>query len=367
MITRIAIDGFKSFADFELALPPFLLLVGANASGKSNFVDALRLVARAQVGDSTRDLLDFERGAADQLFRRRGNGEAVQELAVQVQELVRTHGAGPAWESGVVSSALQGTLDEHPLRARLLMGGPGLDLVSHAATSAWDLPRNWLFLDADLGRAASRASGRDAAPLSADAANLAAVLGRLQDLGLLPELLLDAMALIPALDGIQALRDHRGDWDYDLVFRGAGVLPPILASHGTLRVLALLAALHDPTSPRTIVVDEIETGLHPSRLKALIAIVHRLVEASREPDGGYRLQVIATTHSPVALAQALSPKDGADVRFVDTAFKHETVDGEAVLSPVTRARTVRPGGERGSYVSAVEVQQFLDTVRQDDW
>ena len=45
MITRIEIDGFKSFLDFKLDVPPFLALVGPNASGKSNLFDALRLVA----------------------------------------------------------------------------------------------------------------------------------------------------------------------------------------------------------------------------------------------------------------------------------------------------------------------------------
>jgi AAA15 family ATPase/GTPase len=44
MITRIEIDGFKSFADFSLDLPPFLVLIGGNATGKSNLLDALRLL-----------------------------------------------------------------------------------------------------------------------------------------------------------------------------------------------------------------------------------------------------------------------------------------------------------------------------------
>ncbi|MFF4775110.1 hypothetical protein ACFY05_19840 [Microtetraspora fusca] len=33
MITRIEIDGFTSFADFALDVPPFLVLIGTNASG----------------------------------------------------------------------------------------------------------------------------------------------------------------------------------------------------------------------------------------------------------------------------------------------------------------------------------------------
>ena len=47
MITRIEIDGFKSFENFALDLPPFLVLIGTNASGKSNLLDALTFVANA--------------------------------------------------------------------------------------------------------------------------------------------------------------------------------------------------------------------------------------------------------------------------------------------------------------------------------
>ncbi len=45
MITRIEIDGFKSFLNFELDVPPLLALIGPNASGKSNFFDALTFLS----------------------------------------------------------------------------------------------------------------------------------------------------------------------------------------------------------------------------------------------------------------------------------------------------------------------------------
>ncbi|MFI6072759.1 AAA family ATPase [Actinoplanes sp. NPDC051343] len=41
MLTRIEIDGFKTFRDFALDLPPFLVLLGPNGAGKSNLSDAL--------------------------------------------------------------------------------------------------------------------------------------------------------------------------------------------------------------------------------------------------------------------------------------------------------------------------------------
>lgn len=53
MLTRIEIDGFKSFLDFTLDVPPFLALVGPDASGESNLLDALAF-AREAIGATCR-------------------------------------------------------------------------------------------------------------------------------------------------------------------------------------------------------------------------------------------------------------------------------------------------------------------------
>jgi len=46
VITRIEIDGFKTFDGFALDLRPFTAVVGPNASGKSNLFDAIEFVSR---------------------------------------------------------------------------------------------------------------------------------------------------------------------------------------------------------------------------------------------------------------------------------------------------------------------------------
>jgi len=50
MITRIEIDGFKSFRDFTLDVPPLLVLAGPTAGGKSNLLDAVDYEAAARAG-----------------------------------------------------------------------------------------------------------------------------------------------------------------------------------------------------------------------------------------------------------------------------------------------------------------------------
>ena len=44
MFTSLRLERFKNFKDAELKLGPFTVLIGANASGKSNIRDAFRFL-----------------------------------------------------------------------------------------------------------------------------------------------------------------------------------------------------------------------------------------------------------------------------------------------------------------------------------
>src|SRR6266700_974920 len=46
MLKRVKIKGYKSLVDVEVDLQPLSVLFGPNASGKSNFLDALQLLSR---------------------------------------------------------------------------------------------------------------------------------------------------------------------------------------------------------------------------------------------------------------------------------------------------------------------------------
>ncbi len=55
MLKRIKIQGYKSLVDLELNLEPLCLLVGPDASGKSNFLDALQLLSRITTSKKLKD------------------------------------------------------------------------------------------------------------------------------------------------------------------------------------------------------------------------------------------------------------------------------------------------------------------------
>ena len=46
MLKQIKIQGYKSLVELEVSLEPLAVLFGPNASGKSNFLDALQLLSR---------------------------------------------------------------------------------------------------------------------------------------------------------------------------------------------------------------------------------------------------------------------------------------------------------------------------------
>ena len=71
-------------------------------------------------------------------------------------------------------------------------------------------------------------------------------------------------------------------------------VPGWLLSTGTLRVLAILAALRHPHPPPLLVIEEIENGLDPRTLQLVVEEIRGAIDAGTT-------QILATTHSPYLL------------------------------------------------------------------
>ena len=84
MLTRIEIDGFKTFENFKLDLRPFTAIVGPHASGKSNLFDAMQLLA-ALADHDVHSAMQGLRGEPEEFFRQTSNGpSATMTFAVEV-------------------------------------------------------------------------------------------------------------------------------------------------------------------------------------------------------------------------------------------------------------------------------------------
>lgn len=88
MITYIKINGFKSFHNFEMEFTPFTVIAGANASGKSNLFDALKLLSRLAEMDSIKKAFKEQRGEFVELFTQYSEGVYAKEMEFMVEMLV---------------------------------------------------------------------------------------------------------------------------------------------------------------------------------------------------------------------------------------------------------------------------------------
>ncbi|HEY4561718.1 MAG TPA: AAA family ATPase, partial [Thermoanaerobaculia bacterium] len=69
MITEIEIEGFKSLEKVRLKLGRFNLFIGTNGSGKSNFLEALRVLQGIGYGFSISEILNGKpRGVTNEVW-----------------------------------------------------------------------------------------------------------------------------------------------------------------------------------------------------------------------------------------------------------------------------------------------------------
>lgn len=89
-------------------------------------------------------------------------------------------------------------------------------------------------------------------------------------------------------------RDGRGRVSLVLVEHNKRKTSVESASDGTLRFLAYLALAFSTEKPTTCFIEELDNGIHPSRLRLLVELIETQTKKRN-------LQVIATSHSPALL------------------------------------------------------------------
>jgi Protein of unknown function (DUF2813) len=87
MLTRIEIDGFKTFEGFGLDLSPFAVVLGVNSAGKSNLFDAVQLLSNLATKD-LRTSAQGLRGDVNELFRQESPGRSASQMRLAVEVLV---------------------------------------------------------------------------------------------------------------------------------------------------------------------------------------------------------------------------------------------------------------------------------------
>jgi hypothetical protein len=379
MLTSLLLDDWKSFGAAgetsrnTVPLAPVTLLVGPNASGKSNVLDALRFLQGAAfdlpLADVLRGRWEGQRqtwqairghlaeaahhGASrfrlDTSWSLTDDAPALYRLAVGVGRdvvveeeglfdsrgyLFHTHGASLGAQVGLAEGgaarvalrraakgrALTKTLNAH----RALLGQIiGLTDVQMApATAAFALQVQAAMRDAvflDIRPEVMRDYRPEGGPLGTAGENISPVLA-----GLDPDRRQDVVDWLselcaPEVESIDFDRTRLGEVMMFVVERGGRRVSARSMSDGTLRFLGLLVALLTCPEGTLVVLEEPDVGLHPSRIRLLPELFENVA--------GRRVQILATTHSPTLLAH-LAPETLAAV----VAFARDPESGDTVCS-----------------------------------
>ena len=320
-LTRVVLRNYKSIGTCNVRLGALTYLVGANGSGKSNFLDALHLVRDALSGSLDNAL--NERGGLMEVRRRSSghptnfairlefilpNGQAgfyafnVGALAGRGYE-VQTEkcfldglGKGPFFhvERGVLKASSEPTFPAVTPDRLALVSASGMTVFR----PVFDALTRMGFYNLNPKLMRDPQKPQDGRMLKPVGENIVSVIGHLervapQNLSLIESYL---QTVVPMMHGLE--RKQMGPLE-TLEFRQevAGSqapwrFPAQNMSDGTLRALGVLTALfqgNQDYAPSLVGIEEPETALHPA---ASAALREALTKASTTT------QVMVTSHSP---------------------------------------------------------------------
>ncbi|MBP2196165.1 AAA family ATPase [Pantoea cypripedii] len=363
MLTQIHIENFKSYKKQTLHLAPLTLMIGANASGKSNALEAFRFLCWLGQGQKL-SVLKYRVEDSEEILRGKisdlGYLSSPQfeigcstddddwnffevEIAVRDSELHIIHETilspdkkrplyrimKPSEGASTLIKVAYNNFSTHG-RMPLVNCTDNMLVMSQLASSAifesghkkaqktlpeitekfQTLLENTLFLDP----VPSSMRG-DSAPdkkLRGNCANLSGVLYILCQYDELKSSIIDFIKSLPEQDvkDITFFRDRRGQVSLELVESFGGkerTWSVDLLSDGTLRVLAIAAALLSVPEGSTVVIEEVDNGVHPSRAR-------QLLETMRKQASLRGVRLLLSTHNP-ALMDALPDEALGDVVF----------------------------------------------------
>jgi predicted ATPase len=349
MFNNLDLENFKNFQKASLALGPFSLLLGTNAAGKSNLRDAFRFLHGIGRGYSLADIIgQYSLGGGLQWEGIRGGIREIsfrnaEKLSLDVTIPIRKR---REMEYGIdldLSEQRQGALlsgelfkvsgrhfpvfvapsmpfemsreipatvylhtrdakeekqfqRRQPILSQILderkfmNADIGDDLRSLSSTFA---SMRFLDLDPDIMRQPSFPGQTE---LGDRGQNLSSVLLAICAEPNEEQVLLQWLRELTPMDASELDFQEYPDGKIivELIEEDGQRTTAASASDGTLRFLGILAALLGPNPARFYFLEELENGIHPTRLHLLIQLIEQRVARGD-------VQVVATTHSPQLL------------------------------------------------------------------
>lgn len=424
MITSLRLVNFKNFADETLRVGPFTVLVGANASGKSNIRDAFRFLHGIGRGYTLAEIIggkygpggqrEWEsiRGAPNEIARLEPSDfSSIQpsdsypfrsyfksEFSLQVELKLEHVKAYYSIRIGFDSMSPDGfqlleeelktdtdvifkTVEDRQLGLYIysVKDGDSVDLYTTPSRSQPVLTQinegegfdrlielidevifnlsNMRFMDLSPERM-REPSFPGATNIGDSGENLATVLEETCSSSERKQILTDWLRELTPMDVVdfEFPRDPNGRVHLLLCERNDSKVSAYGASDGTLRFLALLAAILGNNNRGFYFLEDIDNGIHPARQSLLLDLIEKKVDKGN-------LQVLTTTHAPSLLA-AMN-----DVSFENTSVVCRLEDtNDAVIRPVSElpnARDLRKSQGLGRLLTGGWMENML-TFSQGD-
>ena len=322
-IESVRIRGFRSLADVELlGLPQATVLIGANGSGKSNFVRFFEMLTWMLGARRLGEFIERQGGADDQLF---GGNRRTPNLESEI--VLRTAGGQNDYRFALTHAhpdrfffteecfrfKRDGSQDGHQTEAQWQHFGDGQreaqivgaaqlwNAIDLRTVAIWDIVNllgnctSYQFHDtSDSSNFKKRWDVEDNNYLRNHGGNLAAVLYRLEreDVRRYEAICRHIGRILPGFDRF-VLEESYGKvllrWQAKGTDKTFGAH---LTSDGSLRFFALVTLLNLPPEmlPGVLLLDEPELGLHPAAITLIGGMIRALAEER---------QVIVATQSPL--------------------------------------------------------------------
>ena len=315
-LDKLSIRGFKSIRELDgLELKNLNILVGANGSGKSNFIACLDMLkAKAEGPDSLRSYINLNSGLKDLLYKGKQPSNEV-DLRLWfgdiMYRILLEPGTGDSFNTSDNYNVIQGINSDgrwpekvnQPENVSLSVGeDEGSYLTKDEFQAMYNMINSWrIYHFHESGVLTGMRNSeiiQDNMYLRPNASNIAPFLLRLRNEAPYEysRILSACHRVAPYLEDFVLKQEQYGPkTKVSLTWKARGTDYPMQAYHlsdGTIRFICLATALLQPELPSLIIIDEPELGLHPTA----IYIISELIEYAAR-----HTQVIIATQSPLIL------------------------------------------------------------------
>ncbi|MFP4298601.1 MAG: AAA family ATPase [Spirulinaceae cyanobacterium] len=372
MLKKLILKNWKSFRHAELPIDSLTVLIGANASGKSNAIEAFyflqQLIKTNSLSQATKNIRGYKQRLA---YNNNSDFEITSILQSQQENIDYWYRCSIQVKPELLfgeESLLQREYRKHDYQEKALISSDSSSLTLgfddiHGFEIALDTSHNSKLSllksiklkesqEASSLRTGILTTGetienifilnpkpekmRDYAPITkdllADASNLAGVIAKLseQQLSQFNQTISSYVKHLPERDIQRVWATPVGELETDAMLYCEEEWKPgekikidaRSMSDGTLRFIAILTALLTRPEGSQLIIEDIDDGLHPSRFDLLLKMLQE-IGSQRQID------ILVTTHNP-AFLDRLSPDM---TPFIIVAHR-DPKTGESRLTPL---------------------------------